>query len=135
VSGGGHRWFKESTGKERHVTGDNNDNNNNNNINNNNNKPLIPFDVLMALPAVALLCKSRSQQWVKWPGVWFHYGTTPLHRSAAVQVAACYRHNAQNIQYLRFFSHNNNGYAGVAHFIGIRKSTYSLHTAQSFLRS
>jgi hypothetical protein len=31
VSGGDHRWFKGSTGKERHVTRDINNNNNNNN--------------------------------------------------------------------------------------------------------
>jgi hypothetical protein len=36
LSGGGHRWFKGSTGKKRHdvTKEDNNNNNNNNNINN-----------------------------------------------------------------------------------------------------
>jgi hypothetical protein len=30
LSGGGHRWFKRSTGEKRLVTRDNNNNNNNN---------------------------------------------------------------------------------------------------------
>jgi hypothetical protein len=38
VSGGGHRWFKRSTGEKRPVTRDDNNDNNNNNNNNNNNR-------------------------------------------------------------------------------------------------
>jgi hypothetical protein len=36
VSGGGHRWFKGSTGKKRPVTGDNDDDDDDDDINNNN---------------------------------------------------------------------------------------------------
>ena len=41
MSGGDHRWFKRSTGKERPVTRDIHMYNNNNNNNNNNNKIII----------------------------------------------------------------------------------------------